>query len=60
MSGDDFWAYPLSYGDRLQGFDWMPLYVERLLSSRFVASAIYDGRRQDIGTALLLWCVAEL
>ncbi|MDT1061888.1 DUF1376 domain-containing protein [Paracoccus sp. CPCC 101403] len=51
----DFWAYPLRYGDRLQSFDWMPLYVERLLSSRFVASAIYEGRRQDIGTALLLW-----
>lgn len=51
----DFWAYPLRHGDRLQSYDWMPLYVERLLSSRFVASAIYNGRRQDIGTALLLW-----
>ncbi|MFG6083820.1 hypothetical protein ACEUZ9_000052 [Paracoccus litorisediminis] len=51
----DFWAYPLRHGDRLQSYDWMPLYVERLLSSRFVAAAIYNGRRQDIGTALLLW-----
>lgn len=51
----EFWAYPLRHGDRLPNFDWMPLYGERLLSSRFVALAIHAGRRQDIDTALLLW-----
>lgn len=51
----EHWAYPLQYGDRLKGYDWMPLYVDRLLSSHFVSSTIYAGRRQDIGTALLLW-----
>lgn len=54
----DFWAYPLRHGDRLQSYDWMPLYVDRLLSSHFVASAIYNGRRQDISTALLLWAAS--
>ncbi|MBK4216120.1 DUF1376 domain-containing protein [Paracoccus caeni] len=54
----EFWAYPLQYGDRLKGYDWMPLYVDRLLSSHFVASAIHAGRRQDIGTALLLWAAS--
>lgn len=54
----EFWAYPLRHGDRLPNFDWMPLYGEQLLSSRFVAKAIQADRRQDIGTALLLWCAA--
>ena len=51
----EFWAYPLRQGDRLQSYEWMPLYTDRLLSSRFVAKAIFAGRREDIGTALLLW-----
>lgn len=51
----EFWAYPLRHGDRLPGYEWMPLYTDRLLSSRFVATAIFAGRREDIGTALLLW-----
>ncbi|WP_304619715.1 DUF1376 domain-containing protein [Paracoccus sediminilitoris] len=54
----EFWAYPLRHGDRLPNFDWMPPYGEQLLSSRFVAKAIQGNRRQDIGTALLLWCAA--
>ncbi|WP_288947773.1 DUF1376 domain-containing protein [uncultured Paracoccus sp.] len=54
----DFWVYPLRHGDRLQSYDWMPLYVDRLLSSHFVASAIFNGRRQDISTALLLWAAS--
>lgn len=54
----EFWVYPLQYGDRLPNFDWMPLYGERLLSSRFVASAIHARRREDIGTALLLWAAS--
>lgn len=54
----EFWAYPLRHGDRLPNFDWMPLYSEQLLSSRFVAKAIEANRREDIGTALLLWCAS--
>lgn len=58
MDSVEFWAYPLRHGDRLPNFDWMPLYGEQLLSSRFVAKAIQADRRQDIGTAVLLWCAA--
>lgn len=53
--GDAFWAYPLEWGDTLSNHDWVPLYVNRLLGSRFVSHAIAEDRRADIGTALLLW-----
>lgn len=49
------WWYPLKYGDTLSNHDWIPLYINRLLTSRFVAYAVAEGRREDIGTALLLW-----
>lgn len=49
------WLYPLGYGDRLSNHDWVPLYVNRLLTSRFIAHACAADRRQDIGTALILW-----
>lgn len=49
------WWYPLKYGDTLSNHDWVPLYLNRLLTSRFVAYAVADGRRADIGTALILW-----
>jgi hypothetical protein len=49
------WIYPLAYGDRLSNHDWIPLYVNRLLTSDFVAYAVAEDRRQDIGTALILW-----
>ncbi|MFD1913815.1 DUF1376 domain-containing protein [Halodurantibacterium flavum] len=57
-SGNDFefWAYPLQMGDTLSNHEWIPLYVNRLLTSQFVADAIAAGRREDIGTALILWC----
>ena len=51
----DFWAYPLSWGETLSSHDWVPLYINRLLNSDFVAYALAEGRRADIGTALLLW-----
>ncbi|MBN9674628.1 DUF1376 domain-containing protein [Salipiger bermudensis] len=51
----DTWWYPLRYGDTLSNHDWIPLYINRLLTSRFVAHAIAEGRRADLGTALLLW-----
>lgn len=49
------WFYPLAWGATLSSHDWMPLYVNRLLTSDFVAYAIAEDRREDIGTALLLW-----
>lgn len=49
------WWYPLQYGDTLSNHEWIPLYINRLMASDFVAHAIADGRRGDIGTALLLW-----
>ncbi|QPM89367.1 YdaU family protein [Pseudooceanicola algae] len=51
----DFWWYPLSWGDTLSNHDWIPLYINRLLTSNFVAYAVAEGRRADIGTALILW-----
>lgn len=54
LVGDDWW-YPLRYGDTLSNHDWVPLYINRLLTSRFVRMSVAEGRREDIGTALLLW-----
>lgn len=50
------WWYPLKWGDTLSNHEWMPLYVHRLLTSDFVAYACVEGRRADLGTALILWC----
>lgn len=52
------WWYPLRYGDTLSNHDWVPLYISKLMTSRFVAHAVAGGRRADIGTALLLWAGA--
>lgn len=49
------WWYPLQYGETLSNHDWIPLYINRLLTSDFVAYACAEGRRGDIGTALILW-----
>lgn len=49
------WWYPLQWGDTLSNHDWIPLYINRLLTSGFVAHAIAEGRRGDIATALILW-----
>ncbi|OLS43077.1 DUF1376 domain-containing protein [Rhodovulum sulfidophilum] len=54
---DDWW-YPLHWGDTLSNHDWVPLYVNRLLTSDFVAYACAEDRRGDIGTALILWAEA--
>ena len=49
------WWYPLAYGDTLSNHDWIPLHINRLLTSQFVAHACAEDRRGDIGTALILW-----
>ena len=52
----DFWVYPLRWGETLSNHDWVPLRINRLLTSRFLAHAFAEGRRDDIATALVLWC----
>ncbi|MEI4485612.1 DUF1376 domain-containing protein [Frigidibacter sp. MR17.14] len=56
-SRDDFelWVYPMRFGDTLSNHDWIPLYINRLLSSRFAAHVCADDRRGDGFTAMLLW-----
>ena len=49
------WWYPLRYGETLSNHDWIPLYINRLLTSRFIAHAVAEGRRDDVCSALLLW-----
>lgn len=51
----DFWAYPLEWGDTLSNHDWMPFYINRFLSSEFIAHACAANRRDAIGTAIVLW-----
>jgi hypothetical protein len=52
----ELWVWPLQYGDTLSNHDWIELHIHRLLGSRLVAHAVKDGRREDIATAILLWC----
>lgn len=47
--------WPLRRGETLSNHDWFPLHTHRLLGSDFVSLSIMDGRRADIGTALMLW-----
>lgn len=49
----DMW--PLRRGDTLSNHDWFPFYSHRFLASHFVAAAVMDGRRGDVGTAVILW-----
>lgn len=49
----DMW--PLKRGDTLSNHDWFPFYGHRFLSSRFLAAAVMEKRRGDIGTAVILW-----
>jgi hypothetical protein len=48
-------AWPLKRGDTLSNHDWFPFYLHRFLASAFVASAVMQDRRGDIGTAVILW-----
>lgn len=51
----DFWTYPLRMGDRLSTNDWIEWHLHQFLTSKFVTYAIYENRRADIGTAIILW-----
>ncbi|MBT9383311.1 hypothetical protein KM176_05520 [Pseudooceanicola sp. CBS1P-1] len=52
----DMW--PLKRGETLSNHDWFPLYGHRFLGSSFVRKAVLQGRRADIGTAMILWAEA--
>lgn len=49
------WFYPLTMGQTLSNHDWVPLFISRFLGSDFVIKACADGRRDVIGTAVILW-----
>ncbi|SDX92008.1 hypothetical protein [Roseicitreum antarcticum] len=49
------WFYPLAMGQTLSNHDWVPLFVSRFLGSDFVIKACAEGRRDVIGTAVILW-----
>lgn len=51
-------TWPLQRGDTLSNHDWFPFFGHRFLSSGFVAQAVIEGRRADLGTALILWAEA--
>ncbi|WP_347311380.1 DUF1376 domain-containing protein [Defluviimonas sp. SAOS-178_SWC] len=57
---EDFWVYPLQWGQTIADQDWFPLYFHRLLGSDFVAEACAAGSagRAAGFTAFLLWCEA--
>lgn len=54
---DDFWVYPLRWGETVADQEWVPLYFHRLLGSDLVAEACAAGEsgRAALGTAMLLW-----
>lgn len=51
-------VWPLRRGDTLSNHDWFPMYGHRFLGSAFVRKAVMQGRRGDIGTAIILWTEA--
>lgn len=59
MTPDDIilspWVYPLRSGETLSSNEWIEWQFHRFLSSRFLAYAVAEDRRADIGTALILW-----
>ncbi|UWS81061.1 YdaU family protein [Phaeobacter sp. G2] len=48
-------VWPLRRGDTLSSHDWFPFYTHRFLGSRFLSRCVMLGRREDVGTAVILW-----
>lgn len=48
-------VWPLKRGETLSDHDWFPFYGHRFLGSEFLAASIMTGRREDVGTAVILW-----
>jgi len=55
---DDYIIWPLKRGETLSNHDWWPFYGHSFLGSDFLGRAVMEGRRGDIGTALILWSEA--
>lgn len=51
-------TWPLKRGETLSNHDWFPFHGHRFLLSAFVKRAVMEGRRADIGTAVMLWAEA--
>lgn len=51
-------VWPLRRGDTLSSHDWFPFYTHKFLGSRFLSRCVMTGRRDDIGTAVILWTEA--
>lgn len=58
--GEDFEEtfWPLKRGETLSNHDWFPFFGHRFLASKFLAVAVMEQRRGDIGTAVMLWSEA--
>jgi hypothetical protein len=52
------WLYPLTRGQTLRNFDWMPLETDAFLDSRLVAEMVYAGRRDVIAARVMLWAAS--
>ncbi|RBW58426.1 hypothetical protein DS909_06670 [Phaeobacter gallaeciensis] len=50
--------WPLRVGETLSSHDWFPFYGHKFLSSSFLRRAVKQDRREDVGTALILWAEA--
>lgn len=50
--------WPLERGQTLSNHEWWPFHGHRFLASAFMAEAVLQGRRADLGTALILWAEA--
>ncbi|WP_375698615.1 hypothetical protein [Pseudophaeobacter sp. TrK17] len=48
-------VWPLRRGDTLSSHDWFPFFTHRFLGSRFLSRCVMTGRREDIGSAMILW-----
>jgi hypothetical protein len=59
MSESDAYIFwPLKRGETLSNHDWFPFHGHRFLASRFLATAVMEHRRADVGTAMMLWSEA--
>lgn len=54
----ELWVYPLRQGERLTGPAVLPIFTDRLLSSRFLAYTLAENRRGAAFTGLILWAEA--
>ena len=54
----EYWVYRLRWGDTITNYEWMPFHIDRFLDSSMLAEALFEGRRGEVLTAIMLWCKA--